>query len=170
MVGPSVPSLNISRLSDADAAEIRSAGVKHHAVALGAASNELESGANSPLAGALRWLARRFTRSVPSGQCSTDSSPPKPLSPSNDVAPVSRAVCWDSDIEKVSIIPGRQDDSRDMHDRDPGTPSGLDRKENVRQRRRRLVMQNLEMENRFAMERKRARALQIESRRSSSAE
>ncbi|KAJ1487060.1 hypothetical protein T484DRAFT_1787834 [Baffinella frigidus] len=75
MLGPFVPSLNIVSLSDADAAEIRSAGAKHRAAALDAASNGLESGANSPLSGALRWLARRNKNLELSSEPGSPSSP-----------------------------------------------------------------------------------------------
>ncbi|KAJ1473354.1 hypothetical protein T484DRAFT_3646282 [Baffinella frigidus] len=73
MVQFSVPSLNISRLSDADAADIRSAFSKHRA--LGAASNGLESGAKSPLAGASRWLARRTKNLALSSEPGSPKSP-----------------------------------------------------------------------------------------------
>ena len=90
---PSVPSLNMSRFLDADEVEILSAGAKHR------------PGANSPLAGAFRWLAGRNTTTpreailvlrkrflhaimVPRRR-STDSSPLKPLSPRTDFTNVS---------------------------------------------------------------------------------
>ena len=93
-----------------------------------------------------------------------------------------RSVSWDSDIEEACLLPewkqdaphlqptgyGLQPDSplaarltSSPHDSPLASPPHDD---NVRQRRRRLAMEKLAMENGFSVERKRARARRIEER------